>query len=93
MKKVFIIVFDNDEEMSATSERIQIEKSDDSKVYCGSWGKIHFNKDECLKAISETVNHFIKLPEIKEVYFGCNRDDVSEIKKLLLLDGCEIVER
>ncbi len=94
MKKVNIIVCDDDREMELASEKVEsmLKEMDPSKEYCGFWGKILFNKEECLNAISNTVNHFIELPEKKEIYFGCNSDDLSEIKALLLLDRCETVE-
>ena len=94
MKKIFIIIFESDKEMLNGSENIAeyFEKSSDSKVYSGSWGKIQFNKDECLNAISVTVNQFIQTKEKKEIYFGCNIKDALEIKPLLTLKNCELAE-
>jgi len=94
MKKLFIIVCNDDKEMEFASEKAEslFKEIDASKEYCGFWGKIQFNKEESLKAISNTVNHFIELPEKKEIYFGCAFQDISEIKPLLLLDKCEVLE-
>lgn len=94
MKKLFIIVCNDDKEMEFASEKSEslFKEIDASKEYLGFWGKIQFNKEECLNAISNTVNHFIELPDKKEIYFGCNSQNVSEIKALLLLDKCEVLE-
>ena len=93
MKKVFVIVFENEHEFARGSDIIgeRFINSDNTIEYCGSWGKIQFNKDECLKSISSTVNHFIQLPEKKEIYFGCDQEDVLEIQSLLLNEICEII--
>ena len=94
MKKVYIIIFDSEKEILSNSEKIQefFTKTNDSKVYCGTWGEIQFNKEECLNAISATVNHFIQMQDNKEIYFGCNINDVLDIKPLLALENCELVE-
>ncbi len=64
MKKLFIIVCDNDREMELASEKVEsmLKEMDTSKEYCGFWGKILFKKEECLNAISNTVNYFIEWP-------------------------------
>lgn len=94
MKKVFIIIFDDDKEMSIHTEKVieKFKKSDALSVFCGSWGKIHYNKEQCLNSIANAVNHYIKSPEKKDVYFGCNCKDVAEIKPLLILDDCKITD-
>ena len=53
MKKIYIIVFDSEKEMPSSSEKISeyFTKLNGSKVYCGIWGEIQFNKEECLNAI------------------------------------------
>ena len=94
MKKIYIIVFDSEKEMPSSSEKISeyFTKLNDSKVYCGTWGEIQFNREECLNAISATVNHFIQMQDNKEIYFGCNINDVLDIIPLLVLENCELVE-
>ena len=93
MKKLFVIVFDNELEFDELADKIgnRFINSDNAIEYCGSWGKIMFNKAECLNTISSTVNHFIQLPEKKEIYFGCNQENLSEIKELLFSEACEII--
>ena len=93
MKKVFIIVFENELEFAKESDKIseRFTNPDDETEYCGFWGKIQFNKNECLNAISSTVNHFIQISDKKEIYFGCVREDVSEIEPLLSRNDCEII--
>ena len=94
MKKVFIITFDTDKEMSSSCEKISeyFTRTNDSKVYCGTWGEIQFNREECLNAISTAVNYFIQMQDKKEIYFGCNIKDILDIKTLLALENCELVE-
>ena len=93
MKKLFVIVFDNELEFDELADKIgnRFINSDNAIEYCGSWGKIMFNKAECLNTISSTVNHFIQLPEKKEIYFGCNQENISEIQELLFSEACEII--
>lgn len=93
MKKVFVIVFDNKLEFDVFADKIgnRFINSNNAIEYCGSWGKIMFNKNECLNAISSMVNHFIQLPEKKEIYFGCDKENLSEIQELLLTEACEII--
>ena len=92
MKKVFMIVFEDELEFAKGSNLLseRFINSDGEIEYCGSWGKTQFNKDECLNAISSTVNHFIQMPDKKE-YFGCVREDVPEIEPLLLRENCKII--
>ena len=94
MKKVFVIIFDSDKEMPSVCEKISeyFTKSNDSKVYCGTWGELQFNREECIKAISTTVKHFVQMLDKEEIYFGCNIKDVFDIKHLLALENCEFVE-
>ena len=93
MKKVFMIVFENELEFAKNSDKIseRFTNPDNTTEYCGFWGKIQFNKNECLNAISSAVNHFIQMPDKNEIYFGCVREDVSEIEPLLLRKNCEII--
>ena len=92
MKKVFIIVYENELEFDSGSDIVgdRFVNSDNTVEYCGSWGKIMFNKAECLNTISSTVNHFIQWPEKKEIYFGCNQENLSEIQELILSENCEV---
>ncbi len=93
-KKIYIIILASDSEIENVSDKItdRFPKTDKSKVFCGSWGEIKSNREECLNVISSTVNYFIKKTEVEEVCFGCNIKDVSDIKSLLSLDDCEITE-
>ncbi|MBQ4602157.1 MAG: hypothetical protein IJB24_04775 [Clostridia bacterium] len=93
-KKIYMIVLASDSEMGNLSDKItdRFPETDKSKVYCGSWGEIKSNREECLNAISSTVNYFIKKTEVEEICFGCNIKDVLAIKSLLSLDDCEITE-
>ena len=92
MKKVFIIVYENELEFDSGSDIVgdHFVNSDNTVEYCGSWGKIQFNKNECLKSISSTVNYFIQSPEKEQIYFGCDKEDVLEIQSLILSENCEV---
>ena len=92
MKRVFAIVFENELEFTNGAGIIgdRFINSDNTIEYCGSWGEIWFNTEECLKAISSTVNHFIRESGFEEIYFGCCRKDFPEIKEMLLCKECEI---
>ncbi len=94
MRKVYIIVFNSENELLNGSEKNAecFTKSNDSVVYCGSWGEIQFNKTECLNSISSTINFFVQMPDKKEIYFGCNAKDVLDIKSFLELQNCELIE-
>lgn len=87
-----MILFENELEFATGSDIIseRFVNPDKTIEYCGSWGKIQFNKDECLKSISATVYHFIQLPK-KEIYFECDRESILEIQSLLLSEICEII--
>ena len=45
MKKLFVIVFDNELEFDELADKIgnRFINSDNAIEYCGSWGKIMFN--------------------------------------------------
>ena len=94
MKKVYVFVFDSESELLRGSEIIteQFVNLDNSKVYCGAWGEITSNRMECLESISSFVNHFIQMQEKKEIFFGCNVKDVLDIKPLLALGNCKLLE-
>ena len=60
MKKLNVILFKNESENEKYSDAICQKLSSSNlpadQKFCGIWGEIQFNKEECLKAISSTVN-------------------------------------
>lgn len=94
MKKVFAVIFESETMLLNESGNIaeHFKNTDNSKEYCGCWGETQSNRAECLNAIASTVNHFIKSPHKNEIIFGCSDKDIAEIRPLLLIDDCEIIE-
>ena len=91
--KIIMITFQDEKEFFLGTEKLsQYLKSTDEDEYCGAWGKIKFNRNECLMAISNTINYFIKKNIKDRIYFCCDIDDASDIKKLLHLDNCSLIE-
>ena len=59
--KIIMITFKDEKEFFLGTEKLsQYLKSTDEDEYCGAWGKIKFNRNECLMAISNTINYFIE---------------------------------
>lgn len=93
MKKVNVIIFKDETENEKYAESvckklIPLNQLND-KIFCGIWGEIMFNNDECLKAISSSVNSFLNSDKT-EVYFGCCKKDYNDIILLLNTDNCQV---
>ena len=85
MKKLTVVIFENDLEYKEYSNRV-CEKFADlpaEKEFCGIWGEILFNNEECISSISNCVNHFINNSDKTEIIFGISNKDyncvISEI--------------
>lgn len=90
MTLLTIILFKDSIEFSALSGKIcEKVSSPDEKEFCGCWD-ILFNRDECIASISEAVNHFLGLPEKREVIFGCCMKDYNDIMQRINTSECEI---
>ena len=91
MKKLIVILFENDLEFKEYSNRVceRFANLPAEKEFCGIWGEIQFNKEECLKAISSTVN-FALSSDKNDIYFGCSQKDYEDIISLIKCDNCEI---
>ena len=93
MKKLNVILFKNESENEKYSDAI-CQKLFSSNLpadqkFCGIWGEIQFNKEECLKVISSTVN-FALSSDKNDIYFGCSQKDYEDIISLIKCDNCEI---
>lgn len=86
MKKLFVIVFENDKKYSLLSNLIcqKFSKLDDDKEFCGLWGEIQGNANGVIDSISAAVNHFIDSNK-QEIIFGCCEKDYDEIIRRLNL--------
>ena len=93
MKKLNVILFKNESENEIHSDAICKKLSSSNlsadQWFCGIWGEIRFNKEECLKAISSTVN-FALNSDKTDIYFGCAEKDYHDIMMLIDQDKCEI---
>ena len=91
MKKLIVILFENDLEFKEYSNRVckRFANLPAEKEFCGIWGEIQFNKEECLKAISSTVNFALSFDK-NDIYFGCSQKDYEDIISLIKCDNCEI---
>ena len=93
MKKLNVILFKNESENEKYSDGIckkfSPSKLSTNQMFCGIWGEIQFNKEECLKAISSAVN-FALSSDKADIYFGCGEKDYNDIIMLIDRDKCEI---
>ena len=85
MKNLTVILFKNDLEFKEYSDRVceKFANLPAEKEFCGIWGEILFNSEECISSISGCVNHFINNTDKTEIIFGISNKDydcvVSEI--------------
>lgn len=93
MKKLDVILFKNKSEeerfSSAICEKLSRENLSAEQEFCGIWGEIEFNREECLKTISATINYFLRSDKT-EVYFGCSEKDKDDIIALVDKDNCKV---
>ena len=93
MKKLNVILFKNESENEKYSDDICQKLSSSNlpadQKFCGIWGEIQFNKEECLKAISSAVN-FALSSDKNDIYFGCSQKDYADIVSFIDCDNCEV---
>ena len=92
MKKLTVILFENEAESDKYSDLVCEKLSDlpDDKEFCGIWGEIKFNADEVLSAISTAVNHFVNDTEKEEIIFGCCKKDYDDIISRINTQNCSV---
>ena len=95
MKKLTVFLFGDESKTEqnkysdAIFERLARSNLTVDQEFCGIWGEIQFNHEECLQAISATVNHFLHSDK-SEVYFGCAEKDYHDIMLWIDRDNCEV---
>ena len=91
MKKLNIILFNNESEKYSETicEKLSGSNFSANQEFLGIWGEIQFNREECLKAISSTVNYALSSNKT-EIYFGCAEKDYNDIIMFIDRDQCEI---
>ena len=92
MKKLTVILFENDLEFKEYSDQV-CEKFADlpaEKEFCGIWGEILFNSEECISSISGCVNHFINTADKTEIIFGIGNKDYDSVISKNNIENCVI---
>lgn len=89
MKKLFVFISLSSKETDIVCKRM--ENRTPYQEFLGFWGEIGFNKEECLNAISATVNHFIDSDK-EEIYFGIDEKDFDEIISRINTQNCKIIK-
>ena len=93
MKKLCAIIFksksENEEYSDLICEKLGTSNLSPNQEFCGIWGEIISNREECLDAISRTVNYFLKSDK-SEIYFGCCEKDYNDIIARIDTGLCEV---
>ena len=92
MKKLIVILFKNDLEFKEYSDQV-FEKFADlplDKEFCGTWGEILFNSEECISSISGCINHFINNSNKTEIIFGISNKDYDCVISKINTENCVI---
>lgn len=90
MKRLTVILFENDLEVNEYSNAVCEKMSDlrAEKVFCGIWGEILFNHIEVLSVICTTINHFVDNTDREVIVFGCCKKDYSAILAQIHIGHC-----
>ena len=92
MKKLTVIIFENDFEFKEYSDRVceKFANLPAEKEFCGIWGEILFNNEECISSISGCVNHFINNSNKTEIIFGISNKDYDYVISKINTENCVI---
>ena len=92
MKKLTVILFENDLEFKEYSDRVceKFANLPPEKEFCGIWGEILFNSEECISSISGCVNHFINNTDKTEIIFGISNKDYDCVISKINAENCVI---
>ena len=87
MKKLKVILFDDEMEASAICESFSVlpEKSE----FLGVWW-IEYNQEEVYSSISVAANYFIENTDKTEIIFGISKKDYEGVISKIHTDNCEI---
>ena len=92
MKKLTVILFENDLEFKEYSNQVfeNFANLPAEKEFCGIWGEILFNSAECISSISGCVNHFINNTDKTEIIFGISNKDYACVISKINTENCVI---
>jgi len=92
MKKLIVILFENDLQFKECSNRVceRYANLPAEKEFCGIWGEILFNNEECVSSISGCVNHFINNTDKTEIIFGISSKDYDCVISKINTENCVI---
>ncbi len=92
MKKLTVILFENDLEFKEYSNQVfeKFANLPAEKEFCGIWGEILFNSAECISSISGCVNHFINNTDKTEIIFGISNKDYACVISKINTENCVI---
>lgn len=88
MKILNVILFKDDENTATVFEKLSRSNLLPHQEFCGIWGRIQFNNQACLTAVSRAVNYFLKSEDKTEIYFGCSEKDYKDIISLIDTNTC-----
>ena len=93
MKTLNVIVFANKNEeikyTTAICEKFANSNLSPDQLFCGVWGEITHNRNECVNSIVSTINHFLNSTK-NEIFFGCSEKDFDEILSLVNTNNCNV---
>ena len=92
MKKLTVILFENDLEFKEYSNQVcgRFANLPTEKEFCGIWGEILFNNAECISSISDCVNHFMNNIDKTEIIFGISNKDYDCVIFKINTENCVI---
>ena len=92
MKKLTVILFENDLEFKEYSDRVceKFANLPAENEFCGIWGEILFNNVECISSVSGCVNHFINNTDKTEIIFGISNKDYDCVISKINAENCVI---
>ena len=92
MKKLIVILFENDLEFKEYSNRVceRFANLPAEKEFCGIWGEILFNNEECISSISGCANRFIDNSNKTEIIFGISIKDYDCVISKINTENCVI---
>ena len=92
MKKLIVILFENDLEFKEYSDRVceRFANLPAGKEFCGIWGEMLFNNEECISSISGCVNQLINNSNKTEIIFGISNKDYDCVISKINIENCVI---
>ena len=92
MKRITVVIFKDDTESKKYANHVceRFSKLSAEKEFCGIWGEILFNNEECISSISGCVNHFINNSNKTEIIFGISNKDYDCVIPKINTENCVI---